>query len=141
MDLISDKGEDCRYSDPTYDEICPAADWWRKGITYAEATQENEDSSSVLEREFNERADRWERETAIHSSPSATYFHRDYIAIIASGMAHRSVIVPLILKRIPDSGSDWFFALENIAGQNPAEGEEDFAQAVEAWRNWAAQNC
>lgn len=96
-------------------------------------------NSSELEKEFNERSARWEKETAIHSAPGATYLHRDYIAIISKGMDNPSVIVPLILKRIPFSGSDWFFALEKIAGENPAEFSEDFESGLKAWRDWAEQ--
>lgn len=93
-----------------------------------------------LVNEFNQRAERWERETAIHSSPGATYLHRDYIAIIAKGMENKNVIVPLILNRIKTSGNDWFYALELIAEENPADDVEDFESAFKAWYDWAVYN-
>jgi hypothetical protein len=96
--------------------------------------------SSSIKAEFNEHAERWEKETAIHSSPGATYLHRDYIAIMGIGATNPSAIVPLILKRIPNTGADWFFALENIAGENPAKDAEDFESAFKAWRHWAEQH-
>lgn len=87
--------------------------------------------------EFNERADRWEKETAIYSAPGPALLHKDYIAIIAKGVANKKIIVPMILKRLQTSGSDWFFALENIAGENPAKNAETFADALNAWCGWA----
>ena len=95
--------------------FCPDGDWWKRGINYSKTVEQIGASShplSRLELQFTEHADRWERESAIHSSPSATYLYRDYIAIIGSGIAAPDVIIPLILKRIPNSGADWFFALD-----------------------------
>jgi len=94
-------------------------------------------TDAILASEFNERAERWERETAIHSSPGATYLHKDYIAIISKGVANKKTVVPLILKRIPNSGADWFFALENIAEENPAKDAINFDDALHAWCAWA----
>src|SRR3954468_22581870 len=97
-------------------------------------------SIASLEKEFKERADRWERESAIHSSPVVTYLYRDYLAIMGMGIMEPDAIVPLILKRIPETGADWFFALEKIAGQNPAEDCETFESAYTAWQEWAIRN-
>jgi hypothetical protein len=94
-------------------------------------------TDAILAAEFKERAERWEKETAIHSAPGSTYLHRDYIAIISKGVANKKVIVPLILKRIPTSGADWFFALENIADENPAKDAINFDAAFNAWCEWA----
>ena len=90
--------------------------------------------------EFNERAERWENETAIHSSPGATYLHRDYMAIISRGAMHKDIIIPLILSRLFHRGGDWFFALEAIAGENPAKDCEDYRDALRAWEGWAIQH-
>ncbi len=97
-------------------------------------------STEALAKEFNELADRWENETAVHSSPGSTYLHKDYISIMAKGTMNKETIVPLILKRLPNSGSDYFFALQYIAGGNPARDAKDFAGAIKAWRDWANQN-
>ena len=88
-----------------------------------------------LELEFNQRADRWERETAIHSSPAAKYLHKDYQFIMAKG----EKVIPLILTRLERSRKDWFWALQHIAGEdeNPAKDAENFDDAVRAWREWA----
>lgn len=94
---------------------------------------------SKLVAEFNERAERWEKETAIYSAPAATYFQKDYMFIMAKGMEAPEAIVPLILDRLSVKGGDWFFALENIAGENPAKDCEDYESAVRAWSQWAKQ--
>lgn len=90
-----------------------------------------------LQAEFNERADKWERDTAIFSSPGASYLNKDYMVIIARGIEYPKIIVPLILNRISLRGGDWFFALEQIADQNPAENCEDYETALAAWVEWA----
>lgn len=94
-------------------------------------------TDAKLVADFNERAARWEKETAIYSAPGPALLHKDYIAIIAKGVANKRVIVPMILKRLQTSGSDWFFALENIAEGNPAKNAENFADAFNAWCGWA----
>ncbi len=94
--------------------------------------------ASKLEQEFNERANRWEREAAIHSSPAAKFLHKDYQVIMAKG----EKVIPLILKRLETSRKDWFWALSHIAGEkeNPAKEAKDFAGAVVAWREWARKH-
>jgi hypothetical protein len=94
-------------------------------------------TDAKLVADFNERAARWEKETAIYSAPGPALLHKDYIAIIAKGVANKKLFVPLILKRLQTSGSDWFFALENIAEENPAKNAENFADALNAWCGWA----
>jgi len=111
---------------PKY-EFCPDADWWKKGSSYADHQAERQSPpspspSSRLEQEFNERAERWETETAIHSSPGSKFLHEDFIWIITRGR----IIVPLILDRFNTSQSDWFSALENITQENPATDAVDF---------------
>jgi len=90
-------------------------------------------SQSALERKFNLRAERWEKESAIYSSPGAKLLHKDYIAIIKMG----EPVVPMILKRMQTSHSDWLWALENIVeNENPARGLDDYDSAVQAWLEW-----
>lgn len=102
--------------------------------------EEEKPKVHLLEAEFEERADRWERESGVHSSPGATYLYKDYLAIISLGRMNKKAIVPLILKRLQDSGSDWFFALENITDANPAKDAEDFDAAFDSWCEWATKN-
>ncbi|MGO8698329.1 MAG: hypothetical protein ACLQVY_11500 [Limisphaerales bacterium] len=119
-----------------------AGECWRGVFDGAAATKANMEISveAKLSAEFNERAQRWESETAVHSAPGATLLHKDYIAIIAKGAVNKRVIIPLILKRLPSSGADWFFALEHIAECNPASNATTFDEACDAWNTWAQAN-
>jgi len=56
------------------------------------------------------------------------------------GIMNPNAIVPLIIKRIPNTGADWFFALEKIAGDNVAKDAIDFEGALASWRSWADNN-
>jgi hypothetical protein len=85
---------------------------------------------------FNERANRWEKETAIHSAPGSKYFHKDYMAVITKGSENPAYFIPMILERIAIRGGDWFFALETIADENPAKDCEDYESALKAWKEW-----
>ena len=95
---------------------------------------------SPLEKEFNERADRWEKETAIYSDPAPMYLHRDYTVIAGRGIENPKLVIPWILKRLESHGGDWFFALEKIADENPAQNCEDFDSAKSAWNKWAKEH-
>ena len=92
--------------------------------------------SSQLEEEFNERADRWARETGIHSSPVIRFMHRDYQSIMARG----EDVIPVILNRMKKQPDDWFWALEHIANFNAASGVDGFDGAVDAWLKWGVAN-
>lgn len=91
-------------------------------------------NKTELEKFFDERAERWEKESRIHSSPGSKFLNKDYIAILSRGGA----IVPLILKRLETSNCDWLWALENIIpeDENPAKGIENFKGAKQAWIEW-----
>src|ERR1051326_2105073 len=69
---------------------------------------------------FDERADRWEKESGIHSSPGAKFINQNYISIMAKGER----VVPLILKRLETSKKDWLWALENIIDEDENPGDE-----------------
>ncbi len=131
--MEGEKIESCPEFGPKY-EFCPDADWWKQGISYGAHQTERLSSPppSLLEQEFNERADRWETEAAIHSSPGSKFLHKDFVWIITRG----KIIVPLILDRLNTSQSDWFWALENITQENPAKDAVDFESAVKAWQEW-----
>jgi hypothetical protein len=89
-----------------------------------------------LETWFNERADRWEMETGIHSSPVIRFMHEDYQAIMAKGPQ----IIPLILQRMKSKPDDWFWALRYLAGEDAASKVHGFEAAVGAWLEWGANN-
>ena|SRR6266576_2465133 len=96
-----------------------------------------EDDKS-LELEFTERADRWEREAGIHSSPGAAILHNDYQSILGMGKP----AIPLILKRLQRSGGNWFWALRHISREeeDPAKDAKDIQAAILAWIEWGRRN-
>ena len=93
-----------------------------------------------MESWFDKRADRWEKETAIHSAPGPKYLHNDYMAVITKGIENPTGMIPLILKRLSVRGGDWFFALEQITEENPAKECEDYDDALRRWNEWARQH-
>lgn len=92
--------------------------------------------NAQLENEFNERADRWARETGIHSSPVIRFMHKDYQSIMAKGKS----VIPLILNRMKTQPDDWFWALQHIANFDAASESLDFDGAVNAWIKWGVDN-
>lgn len=89
----------------------------------------------ALQKEFNERADRWERETGIYSSPTKRFLHEDYQIIMTMG----EPVIPMILKRLQTNPSDWFWALKHFARRDVAAGCDNFQDAVDAWLAWGAE--
>lgn len=141
MALAIDKIEYWTPPAPKYYESCNA-DWWKKiedqPSCYSRKSQaERPDVPVGFQAEFDKRADRWEKETAIFSSPTSFYLNKDYMVITAKGIENPKEVVPLILNRLSVRGGDWFFALENIAGENPAKDCNNFQDAVKAWNAWA----
>lgn len=90
-----------------------------------------------LEKEFNERADRWEKKTGFHSSPVIRFMHDDYQSIMAKGES----IIPHILNRLKARPDDWFWALKHITNFDAAADAKanSFNSAIEAWLNWGVK--
>jgi hypothetical protein len=140
----------CRYGDHTrlqsweHDSYFPETTMSFSRIASANINLTgNATSGSInasLRQEFDMLADRWEQDTAIYSSPAGMYFNKDYMCIIAKGMENPKIVVPLILDRLSTKGGDWFFALEQITGENPANDCQNYESAVIAWGEWAKQH-
>jgi hypothetical protein len=93
------------------------------------------EKADEMESWFSERADRWEREAGIHSSPGARLLHKDYISILTRG----ADVAPFIFKRLKKTRKDWCWALERIFDpENPAEGMNSYDEAVNAWLKWGS---
>jgi hypothetical protein len=95
---------------------------------------EREPLKPSLESWFNEHADRWEKETGIHSSPAKRFMHKDYQAIMAKGPQ----VISLILRRMKNNPDDWFWALKFLAEEDAASNVQGFDAAVGAWLKWGA---
>jgi hypothetical protein len=100
----------------------------KEPIISAELIQE----ISPLEKEFSERADRWEKQTGIYSSPTKKFLNEDYQIIMTMGKD----VIPLILKRLQTKPNDWFWALKHFARKDVAFGIDNFNGAVQAWLDW-----
>jgi len=86
--------------------------------------------------QFNELADQWEDETWAYSFVERKVLHPAYQRIIGMGRD----AVPLILRRLQEQGPDhWFWALEMITGENPAEGTDNMEGATDAWLAWGRE--
>lgn len=85
-----------------------------------------------LKAEFNERADRWRKETSFQSSLVAKIMHDDYQAIMTMG----TPAIPWILERLKKAPEHWFWALKFLAKKDVAEGAESPSAAARAWLQW-----
>lgn len=94
------------------------------------------EKNNDLEKEFTERADRWEKQTGIYSSPTKKFMHEDYQIIMTMGRD----VIPLILKRLKTKPNDWFWALKHFARKDAAFGIDNFDGAVKAWLEWGYAN-
>jgi hypothetical protein len=113
----------------------PEADWWKQGVSYETASDRRytaPTSQTSLEKDFNERADSWEKKTRSYSSPTKRFLHEDYQIIMTMGQD----VVPYILKRLQKKPNDWFWALKHFARKDVAAGKDTFEGAVQAWLKW-----
>jgi hypothetical protein len=90
-----------------------------------------------LQEQFNSLADRWEQETSQLSSPSRKAQHPAHQAIIEMG----PLVVPLILRRMDRQGGHWFWALTQLAGENPIPPamHGKIADMRAAWVQWGTK--
>lgn len=82
--------------------------------------------------EFTRLVREWQKDTMFMSSVTQMAIHPAYQRIIGMGQP----AVPLILKEMSTNSSHWFWALEAITGENPANDVSTFDEGVQAWLNW-----
>ena len=85
-----------------------------------------------MEKTFRLLADKWREETAYFSLALKKAVHPAYQRIIGMGPN----AIPLILRELEQRPGHWFWALNAIAGEDPARPDDNFDQAVEAWLRW-----
>lgn len=88
--------------------------------------------TAALESRFRQLADQWRSDTKYFSSVSKMALHPAYQQIIGLGQQ----AVPLILSELQQSSDHWLWALHSITGEDPAERNATFGEAVEAWLEW-----
>lgn len=86
--------------------------------------------------QFEVLADRWEAETRFSSSLQEIAMHDAYQHIIGLGPA----AIPLVLTRMRKVPGPWFWALNAITNENPAQHEDTVSGATRAWLEWGARN-
>jgi hypothetical protein len=90
------------------------------------------EASRVDEDEFRELADIWRRETRGAAMLLARVSHWAYQRIIGMGPE----ALPLILRELQREPNHWYWALNAISGEDPAEGVEGFEEARARWLDW-----
>ena len=90
---------------------------------------------AALESEFNALAEQWYRDTRTMSFIRQKAVHPAYQKIIGMGKP----ALPFIFKELLNYKGDWIWALNAIAGEDPATGITNFRKAVDAWMNWGKQ--
>jgi hypothetical protein len=93
-------------------------------------------NSSELEKEFDQLATKWYRETGMISMIHKKSMHPAYQRIIGMGKD----ALPFIFKELQKKSGHWLWALCAITGEDPAEGMNKFAEAVNAWLEWGKKN-
>lgn len=86
-------------------------------------------------KEFIKLKERWNNETIFASSGSEIISNSAYKKIISKG----TVVLPWIIRDLKRTNNHWFFALEQITGENPIKplniGKVEDMKAD--WLNWA----
>jgi hypothetical protein len=89
-------------------------------------------TSNVLETQFAFHANRWHRDTRHTSSLTRMITHPSYLRIIGLGPD----AVPLLLRELSQRPDHWLVALNAITGEDPADENATFSEALEAWLEW-----
>ena len=89
-----------------------------------------------LQATFNELAEKWEKETGFISNGSR-FEHPAYKQIIDMG----EQAVPLILRRMEQTGCHWFVALQLITGADPVPRElwGKIMEIEKIWLQWGRE--
>lgn len=106
---------------------------------FEEKTEDDEieDIDSELEGEFRNLVGRWRRETAMHSVTLKKAMHPAYQRIIGMGKD----AIPLILRELLERPSGhWFWALNAITGEDPAQVTDSIDDAIQAWLRWGREH-
>ena len=117
----------------------PVLDWTNKGAEATEIPWEDVllylEEPEELEELFVEHAERWKLETLHLSSLTNSAMHPSYPRIIGLGKQ----VIPLILEDLEQEPNHWFWALNAITGENPAEHEYSVEGAARAWIEWGRE--
>lgn len=93
---------------------------------------------SNIEQQFEHLSSALTEEFIMVSSPSQIALHPFYKQIIAIG----EKAIPLLIKKLDDTPTMWFWALEEISGVNPISVSDkgNIPLMVSSWKKWAKKN-
>jgi hypothetical protein len=80
---------------------------------------------------FTALVNEWQRDTMVLSGMDIEG-HPAYLKIVGMGR----IALPLILEELKRNGGHWFWALEAISRENPANRATTVPQATSAWLEW-----
>lgn len=89
-----------------------------------------------LEHLFGSLATQWHEDTEHMSNLNKACKHFAYQQIIGMGKVAPSLVLPLILRELALRPDHWFWALHEITNEDPAQDDDDFDNAVDAWLTW-----
>lgn len=88
-----------------------------------------------LEHIFRTCVEEWSAATQFTSSVTQMILHPAYQRIVGLGRQ----AIPLLLAELEVRPDHWFPALRSITGEGPADPDDDFDQAVQAWLRWGRE--
>jgi len=88
-----------------------------------------------IEAKFHRLADQWISQTEHMSSIKKACMHTSYQRIIGMG----SQVIPYLLQELNQNPNHWFWALNAITEEDPAQSEDSFDGAVSAWLKWGKE--
>lgn len=89
-------------------------------------------ANTELEQKFRKLVDEWRKATKHISSVDEMVLHPNYLKIIAMGES----AIPLLLRELKERPDHWLVALHVLTDQDPAQPEDTFYEAVQAWLAW-----
>lgn len=88
--------------------------------------------TSDIENTFRDLAKQWRSDTVMLSSVTKKVMHPAYQQIIGMGRE----ALPFILRDLEHKRGHWLWALHAITREDPAQPDDNFDAAVEAWLEW-----
>lgn len=95
-------------------------------------SSERESPVKTLEREFDELAQKWYRETRKISVVDQIVLHPAYQQIIGMGQD----ALPFIFRELKRTRGHWLWALAMICREDHAKPGQRFSEAVDSWLKW-----
>jgi hypothetical protein len=89
----------------------------------------------AFELEFRKRVSEWRKDTQHTSSVKKMIQHPSYKWVIENGRE----VLPLLFRELNAHKDHWLVALNAITGEDPAERDSTFGDAVESWLAWGRE--